>query len=300
MFNSSNGGNGFSLSDIAAVLKGNGDGDGILGGNGITAIILLIIVMAFFRGWTGNGDFSGNGGGGNSASVTPYIYPIMSSMTSSSDTDYLSQAIRDLTGSVANDFQTLNTGILGGICDIQGAIASSNASTLAAMNSGFNAQTLASVNNTNAIQRDINAATIGNMQNTYALQATLAGMASDNRADTAQIAYNQATNACALQTTACNNTRDVIDAINQGNQMLANMIQQDRFDAVKAENDNLRNQLLAANFRASQGAQTSEILQGQNAVVNALEDKPPVAAYIVQNPNGCNCGYRYSGCMANV
>jgi hypothetical protein len=54
-----------------------------------------------------------------------------------------------------------------------------------------------------------------------------------------------------------------------------------------------------ANLAASQNAQTGQILTDNAAQTTALLralDPAPVPAYIVQNPNGCNCGNYYGGC----
>ena len=51
-------------------------------------------------------------------------------------------------------------------------------------------------------------------------------------------------------------------------------------------------------FAASQNAQTGQILTDNAAQTTALLralDPAPVPAYIVQNPNGCNCGNN-NGC----
>ena len=58
----------------------------------------------------------------------------------------------------------------------------------------------------------------------------------------------------------------------------------------------LERQLTMANLAASQGAQTAAILANNDAQTNALEQylaPVPRPAYIVQNPNGCNCN---TGC----
>ena len=281
MFNSNN--SGYSLADIAAATGNgnNGNGGWFGDGNGSWWIVLLVVLFAFGWGGFGNGGLGGNGGGGTPQAV------------SSMNTDYLSTGLRDLTGSVASDFYALNNGMLNGFCDVQNAIASNGAAITAAVTNGFNVQNLQNLQNSNAIQRDIYAGTVGAMQNTQAIQSTLAQMASDNRADTAQIAYNQATNTCAINTTAANNTRDIVDAINNGNQMLANMLQQNKFDAMQDKINDLTSQLQTAQFAASQGAQT-------NAIVDQLRTPNPVPAYVVSNPY-CNCnnnGYGYN--IANV
>lgn len=279
MFNSSNNG-GYSLSDIAAATGNNGNNNGFGFGNGNGWWIILLFIV-FLGGWGGYGGGYGAGNGGG----TPQI-------VSSMDTDYLSTGLRDLTGSVANDFYTLNTGILNGFCDVQNSIATNTAAVTAAVTNGFNTQNLANLQNTNAIQRDIYAGTVGAMQNTQALQSTLAGMASDNRADTAALNYNLATQACATNTANANNTRDIIDAINASNRSVLEAMAQNKVDAMQDKINDLSAQLQTANFLASQAAQNSYL-------VDQLGRKAPVPAYTVPNPY-CNCGnYGYSN-MANV
>lgn len=292
MFNSNN--NGYSLADIAAATGGNGNnGFGFGDGGGILALILFVAFMmfggvnGFGGGIFGNGLLGGGrNGGGTTVIGTPQAVSTM-------NTDYLAQGMRDIQSNLASNFLTLNNESMTNRCDILGAIADSTAAITAATTNGFAAQTLAGMQNTNAIQQDINANTVAGMQNAQALQATLAQMASDHRADTAQLSYNQATNTCAINTNAANNTRDIVEAINNGNQMLANMLQQNKFDAMQDKINDLTSQLQTAQFAASQGAQT-------NAIVNQLRTPNPVPAYVVSNPY-CNCnnnGYGYN--IANV
>jgi len=288
MFNSNN--NGYSLADIAAATGNGSNGNGNSGwgfgdGAGGWWIILLFIVF-FAGGWGGYSNGYGGGSGNGMGGGTPQFVSAM-------DTDYLAQGLRDIQAGLASNFLTLNNENLSGVCDIRGDIASSTAAVTAAVTNGFNTQNLANLQNTNAIQRDIYSGTVGAMQNTQALQSTLAQMMSDNRADTAQLSYNQATNTCALQTANANNTRDIIDAINGGNQMLANMMQQNKVEAMQDKINDLTAQLQTARFAASQAAQTNDIVD---------QIKPlPVPAYQVSNPwAGCNCG-GYTGCnMANI
>lgn len=270
MFNSNNG---YSLADVAAATREN-SGLGDFGG-GWWAILLVALLF----GWGGFGGFGngfGNAWGGNG---TPQF---MSTM----NTDYIAQGLRDIQGNLASNFLTLNNETLQGVCDVNGNIANSAATITSAVTNGFNTQNLANLQNTNSIQRDINAGVVAGMQNTYALQSTLANMASDNRADTAQLAYNQATNTCAITTSAANNTRDIVDAINNGNQMLANMLQQNRFDDLQTKYNDLRDQLQRQTYLADNAAQT-------NQIVNELRPSP-IPAYQVSNPY-CNCG-NYNGC----
>ena len=53
-----------------------------------------------------------------------------------------------------------------------------------------------------------------------------------------------------------------------------------------------------SSLAASQNAQTGQLLSDNAAQTAALLralNPTPVPAYVVANPNGCNCGY-YNGC----
>ncbi len=285
MFNNDNG---YSLADIAAATNGNNnDGYGFGGG----AFWIVILAILFFGGFGGFGNWGGYGNGANGGFGTPQA-------VSTVNTDYLAQGMRDIQSNLSSNFLTLNNEALNGFCNVQNAIANSSAGITAAVTNGFNTQNLSNLQNTNAIQRDIYSGTVGAMQNTQALQATLAQMASDNRADAAQNAYNQATNTCSINTNASNNTRDIIDAINASNRSILDTMAQNKVDAMQDKINDLTAQLQTANFLASQGRQTNEILQGQNALENRLNPNP-IPAYVVQNPR-CNCGFNNGLAMVNV
>jgi len=96
-----------------------------------------------------------------------------------------------------------------------------------------------------------------------------------------------------------NNTQQLMNAINNGIQSIQDKLCQQEIEALKTQNQNLQTQLNMANLAASQGAQTSRILQDNAAQTLALEqylNPTPVPAYMVQNPNcctqnfGCGCG----------
>lgn len=260
MFNANNGG--YSLADVAAAV-GNENGNNGFGNFGGGWWIILLFVVLF--GWGGYGGF-GNYGGNNGGGIVPTL-----------NTDYLSTGIRDMQSNLASNFLTLNNELLSGFCDNRTAFAQNTADLMSAITNGFNTQNLA------------------NLQNSNAIQSTLAQMASDNRADTAQLAYNQATNACAINTNASNNTRDIVDAINNGNQMLANLINQNKVDAMQDKINDLQGQIQRQTYLADNAAQT-------NSIVNQLRPSP-IPAYTVANPySGCNCGNiaTYGNMMANV
>lgn len=273
MFN--NGNSGYSLADIAAATGNDGNNGFGFGGNGAWWIFAFFILF-LAGGWgNGYGGWGGNGNGGG----TPQL-------ASSMNTDYLSTGLRDLTGSVANDFYTLNTGLLNGFCDVQNAIATNGAGITSAITNGFNTQNLANLQNTNAVQKDIYDNTVGGMQNTQLLQSTLAQMASDNRADTAALNYNLATQFCAVNNNNCNNTRDIIDSQNAGTRAILDAIQNNKVEAMQDKINSLTAQNTSLQFQASQ--------QAQNAyLVEQLGPKAPIPAFNVPTPF-------YYGCFGNA
>lgn len=261
MFNSNDG---YSLADISAVTGNNGNG--LFGGAGGWWII-LIFAFLFFGGWGGNGWNNGGAAGTN--------------FMNSINTDYLSNGLRDIQSGLTQSFQTLNNELLNGFCDNRNAFAQNTASIIAAVTNGFNTQNLTNLQNANDIRSDIYANTVGGLQNTQALQMSLNQMANANQSDF-----------CALNNNNSNNTRDIIDAINNGNQMLANMMQQNKVDAMQDRINELQAQVQQKDLAASQAAQN-------NYLVNTLRPSP-VPSYTVQNPY-CNCGGTYATYnMANM
>jgi hypothetical protein len=108
------------------------------------------------------------------------------------------------------------------------------------------------------------------------------------------------------------NTQRIIDSNNAGFQGIQNKLCQLEMDGIKRDYENritllqnaldearLQNQ--NARFDMSQTGQTSTIQAGQRALANEIEHyvRPQaMPAYIVQNPNGCNCGNGYNyGCV---
>ena len=152
----------------------------------------------------------------------------------------------------------------------------------------------------------MNNANMTQMQNTNTLAASLQNCCCENRAGLADLKYSIATEACSdrqavndgvrdLMAANTANTNALLNTINSGIQSINDKLCQQEIDALKSQNQNLTTQLNMANLAASQNAQTSQI-------VSALQEKPPVAAYVVQNPNGCNCNYnpyQNQGCYGN-
>lgn len=261
MFN----GNSPSLADIAAVTGNNRD-DGFLGGDGIWAII----VFAMIFGWGGFGNGWGKGGNGG---ATPFATGALTQTDLQRGFD--TQAIVGKLDGISN-----------GICD--GFYAANNS-----MLTGFNGINTNIMQTGYGIQQAINADTIANMQNTNALQSQLANCCCETREAIQGVNYNMSQNTCALQNTMNTNTRDIIDSQNAGTRAILDYLCQEKISSLQAENNDLRR--AASQDRQSALLTTAMSAQTQQ-IINSVNPQA-VPAYVVPNPNayayGCGCS---TGC----
>lgn len=110
------------------------------------------------------------------------------------------------------------------------------------------------------LEASANARQIADMQTAFGLQSQLAQCCCENRLATADLKYTVATENCADRYEATNNTRDIIDTVNRNSQALLDKICALEIDAKNDKIAELERQLTAANFTASQTAQTAAIL----------------------------------------
>lgn len=133
----------------------------------------------------------------------------------------------------------------------------------------------------------------------------------ENRANIADLKYTVATENCADRTAAAQNTRDIIDTINNKVQGIQDKLCQLEMDGMKqnyeaqlrqqaAQIQALQSQVQNQAFIASQNQQTAELKADNATQTVALEqylNPTAVPAYIVQNPNCCGQAYNYGyGC----
>ena len=225
----------------------------------------IVVIFAIFGGWgNGWGGFGGNNGG-----ATPYA----TSAVTQSDLQrgFDNQAVISKLDGISN-----------GLCD--GFYAVNNS-----MLTGFNGINTNIMQTGYGIQQAINADTVANMQNTNALQAQLAKCCCDNREGQAQIRYDMATNTCALQNTMNSNTRDIIDSQNAGTRAILDYLCQEKISNLQAENNDLRR---AASQDRQSALLTTAMASQTQQIINAV-NPAPIPAYQVPNPNvyyGCNAG----------
>lgn len=250
-----------SLSDIAAV-TGNNRNDNGWGDNGAWWIVLFVLFFAF-GGWGGNGW--GNNGGG----ATPY--------TTSAVTQADLQRGFD-TQSIIGKLDGINNGLCDGFYAVQSGMNGINTNIL---QTGF------------GIQQAINADTIANMQNTNALQAQIANCCCETREAIQGVNYNMAQNTCALQNTMNSNTRDIIDSQNAGTRAILDYLCNEKISSLQAENTDLRR---AASQDRQSALLTTQMAAQTQQIINAV-NPAAVPAYVVPNPNayayGCGCN---TGC----
>lgn len=253
----------YSLADIAAATGNGRNNDGMFGGDGSWWIIVLFI-FAFF-GWGNNGwGNNGNGGGYVATAAT------QADIQRGFDNSAVISKLDGISNGLCDGFYSMNNGMLTGFNGINTNI----------MQTGF------------GIQQAINADTVANMQNTNALQSQLAQCCCDNRAGQAQIRYDMATNACALQNTMNNNTRDLLENQNSNTRAILDYLCQKETADLRAENQALK---LAAS-QSNQNAVLQAAMDANTAEILRRTAPLPVPAYQVPNPNayyGCGCN---TGC----
>lgn len=261
MFN----GNSPSLADIAAVTGNNRD-DGFLGGDGIWAII----VFAMIFGWGGFGNGWGNGGNGG---ATPFASGALTQadLQRGFDTQAIVGKLDGITNGICDGFYAVNNSMLTGFNGINTNI----------MQTGY------------GIQQAINADTIANMQNTNALQSQLANCCCETREAIQGVNYNMAQNTCALQNTMNTNTRDIIDSQNAGTRAILDYLCNEKISSLQAENNDLRR---AASQDRQSALLTTQMAAQTQQIINAVNPSA-IPAYVVPNPNayayGCGCN---TGC----
>lgn len=250
--------NGVSLADIAAVTGNNRDNDGMWG-NGAWWIVILLIF-----GWGGfgnNGWGNGNGMGSTAAAYTD------SAIQRGFDNQAVISKLDGITNGLCDGFYAVNNSMLTGFNGINTNI----------MQTGY------------GIQQAINADTIANMQNTNALQAQLANCCCETREAIQGVNYNMATNTCALQNAMNNNTRDIIDSQQAGTRAILDYL-------CTKENADLRDKVQRLELSASQDRQNALLTTAMTAqtsqIINSV-NPTAIPAYVVPNPNayayGCGC-----------
>lgn len=138
-----------------------------------------------------------------------------------------------------------------------------------------------------ATQQAINADTVANMQNTNALSTQLAQCCCENRQGQAQIQYDMATNTCAIQNAIQNQTQQIIQNDNANYRQLHDEIVANRMEDLKSKIADQAQEINQLNLSASQCQ--------QNAYLISQLRPSPIPAFQVANPFAS----MYTGCCNN-
>lgn len=266
----------YDLSDLAAVVKGNGDGNGMFS-NGEGLLWLLFILILGGGNWNRGGYGGGYGGGAGNVGGNE-LYPWMT----------LQQQFTEILQSLCN-----------GLAGVSSAIAT-----------GFaQAETSAANRAMSQMQQDFAMQTTM-MQGFNAQQAQLADCCCKQQLATANLGSQIAADGCSTRQLVNETARDIMANDNANYQRIMDKLCQLELDGVKAqlaqaESDKaeLRDELSTARFQASQVAQNGLIMQGfaneVDALYNRLSSCPVGTVPVAGNQpifqmrpvqQGCPCG----------
>ena len=258
---------------------GNG-GFGNFGGDGWWVIILLLAL----GGW-GNGFGGGYGGFGGGLGIDfPWLLNGQNGINANTNAGFdhaaTQAAIGDLSTAVTTGFGNVATQLCGGFAGVN-----------ATVNGAQNALAQQLYTNQIADLERSFAAQTASTQGMNAIQAQLASCCCAQAANTADVKYTIATEACANRANSTANTQAILDKLCAL-----------ELDGYKRENDQLRTQLNMANLAASQVAQTAELRQSGatqlNQLISELRSCPIPAQPVYGNTPIFSCGGT-SGCGCN-
>lgn len=271
----SNGNDGFTMPVVPMNNGGYGnDGFGFGGGMGAWWLLVLLFAMG---GWNNNNNcINGN-------DVLPYL--MMNNNSNGTNAD------------VQRGFD--QQAIISGINGVQNAVITGNAANQQALCNGFA-----------GVEAGATTRQMANMQQMFGLQQQLAQCCCDNRLATAQTQALVQSENCedrnAFQRgitdvliSGNNNTQRMVDTVNDGFQGLQDKLCQLELDGYKRDLDAANAKIISLENAASRANDRAIILADNAAQTAALEQYlSPQArpAYIVQNPNGCNCNTYGYGC----
>lgn len=255
---------GLSASDVALLSGSNSRADGF-GWGGEGGWLWIIVVFALLFGWGGNG-FGGWGGGNNGGGYVATA-ATQADIQRGFDNQAVISKLDGITTGLCDGFYAMNNGMLTGFNGINTNV----------MQTGY------------GIQQAINADTIANMQNTNALQSQLANCCCETREAIQGVNYNMATNTCALQNTMNSNTRDIIESQNAGTRAILDYLCNEKISSLQTENNDLRR---AASQERQSALLTTAMSAQTQQIINAV-NPAPIPAFQVPAP------YTYGGCSMN-
>ena len=273
-------------------MGGGQSGNNGFGGQDGWWVVLLIILLAASGGWGNNNNGGGGFGGGQPIIVNDGNG---GSVQRGFDQAAVMSGINGITAGIS--------GLQTQLCNCCGDISSQLCNGFSGVNATINATAA------NA-ETAANARAMSSMQQLFGLSQQFSDCCCENRLATANLANVIQRENCDDRYAAAQNTRDIIENANRNNQLVLDKLCQLELDAKNDKIADLERQLTAANFNASQTAQTAAIRAGQvaeiDAMYNRLRDCPigtmpvygsqPIFTCPSNNNSGCGCG---CGCNGN-
>lgn len=269
-------GNGFYMPVAPAYNGGFGNGNNGFGGDWAWIILLLLL------GWGNNGNGFGGGYGGNGD--FPWLMTGQQNINTNTNNGFRDAMLNDGITSIRDGIGNLSTQLCNCCGDMQMAMANG----FAGVEQGANARQIANMNQAFAAQTAM-------AQGFNNLGSQFADCCCENRLGLADLKYTVATENCADRQALNEGVRDIIASQTAGTQRILDQLCADKIDAKNDEIAQLRQELLYARGQASQGAQSTDIING---VYNRLNECPvgtvPVYGeqpiFTCNNGGGCGCG----------
>ncbi|MBO5384499.1 MAG: hypothetical protein J6A30_09390 [Ruminococcus sp.] len=258
--------------------------------------ILLILVLG--GGWGGFGGFGMGGmmGAGMWGMMDGFgLYPWMNQVNQMNDgfrDQQLNATAQGIQNAVTSGFGNVQLGIAGvnqNICQTGNGVISAVTGAQNAISQQMYTNELASLNRSFAEQA-------ANQQGFNGVQAGIA-----------DLRYTEATEGCATRNAAAQNTRDIVDAIRSGDQMIMDKLCALELDGVKSqlaqaqrENVGLQNQVNMATTRAENLANADNIV---NSLYSRLSSCPTPSIPVAGNTPLFSCNPSFNspntGCGCN-
>lgn len=278
-------------------LNGYGNNGGGFGfGGDFLSWILLILVLG--GGWGGFGGFGMGGmmGAGMWGMMDGFgLYPWMNQVNQMNDgfrDQQLNATAQGIQNAVTSGFGNVQLGIAGvnqNICQTGNGVISAVTGAQNAISQQMYTNELASLNRSYAEQS-------ANQQGFNGVQAGIA-----------DLRYTEATEGCATRNQAAQNTRDIVDAIRSGDQMIMDKLCALELDGVKGqlaqaqrENATLQNAVNMATTRAENLANADNIV---NSLYSRLSSCPTPSIPVAGNTPLFSCNPSFNspntGCGCN-
>lgn len=246
---------------VAPMYGGNTSFGGMGGFGGDWGWIILLLLIAG-NGWGGFGGFGGGMGG--FAADGAMLYPWMNQAEITTD-GFRDQMLNTNVTSIRNSISDISTQLCNGFGGVQQSLCNGFAGVNAGVANGFAQAEIAANGRQIANMNQAFNAQTAMMQGFNSLGSQFADCCCENRlanCQTQNIIQNEGN---ATRFADANNTRDLLTAITAGIQSIKDDLCQDRLDAERRENQNLRSELMYARGQASQVEQTAQLLANNNA-----------------------------------